>query len=750
MEMKILPLHQKCDQHFKSVCDASHTSDKFQMELQDEHDKYTLWAVNVGAGHPDRWSLDYRLREASLYQSEVISILEIMLDALDKVRDILIGARVPFEKLRTSTTLRQEHHGSEVSSPWEIPFDSDDETSLIRHPPASGSRQRDPGPITQSEADQLLSSIRFDTYAKVAHHEEYDKKHVRDTLPNRRLPNEVMDRLGKMITKRRQLLLYRKERDEKLQSLIAEPAEKDSEAGIQSQSQQSRQQHTVITNATTTQPEALFTWSDSQSNSESTRTSIAASRVTKDIPIDVPPQPVDKDDEQAMFLCNYCKLPTKAMSDKEWKKHLLRDLQPFVCTFADCPLSSHSFEDEDAWFSHEVDKHRYEYFCNNNKHQPEAHQHNFEMHLQRDHATEAGISTVDLSMFRRAANVSKGVCNLCFSRTKNLKRHIARHLYQIALSAIPNSDYTTIDDASGAAETSNSFKSDRARRSLSNRKRSSEYSDSDAMSTMSRSQTDTAEYEDVEGPQSANVGPITTDTGIPTPTDVEGRSSRTDLGDELVSRSKTRPTASTKTYHLAPTFNIPPPPTGPLHLGTIVTDLSSLRVLNQSHRHEIPEIEVFQDLKSNFVFHMQRAQTGIFARFLELSGIGLTTGVKLDKDLATHADTLLTVSFHPTSEYIRKCVAEQPVVKFLKHGRGPVYMITGIKIVKGGSLTSQATPLALLEVDSTVNSGTATWKSVADFVLAIKVVRIRSERQSFRAEDKDVEFEVFRRGAVLY
>lgn len=43
-------------------------------QVQDEFDKYKLWAGNVGAAHSEKrfeLSLDYRLREANFYKNQV-------------------------------------------------------------------------------------------------------------------------------------------------------------------------------------------------------------------------------------------------------------------------------------------------------------------------------------------------------------------------------------------------------------------------------------------------------------------------------------------------------------------------------------------------------------------------------------------------------------------------------------------------------------------------------------------------------
>jgi len=71
----------------------------------------------------------------------------------------------------------------------------------------------------------------------------------------------------------------------------------------------------------------------------------------------------------------------------------------------------------------------------------------FREHLRKDHNTQIGSLADDIEVFRRPVISPYGECNLCLAKTSNIKRHVSRHLRQIALFAIPRADYSTGDDA---------------------------------------------------------------------------------------------------------------------------------------------------------------------------------------------------------------------------------------------------------------------------------------------------------------
>jgi hypothetical protein len=73
--MSIAQRHNDCHFAFQKLCKVAQLKGSIQYRnLLDEFDKYSLWAGNIGATHSGKTyklSLDYRLREASLYKEQV-------------------------------------------------------------------------------------------------------------------------------------------------------------------------------------------------------------------------------------------------------------------------------------------------------------------------------------------------------------------------------------------------------------------------------------------------------------------------------------------------------------------------------------------------------------------------------------------------------------------------------------------------------------------------------------------------------
>ncbi|OKL55591.1 hypothetical protein UA08_09131 [Talaromyces atroroseus] len=445
--MSIAKIHNECYLAFEELCNAAQKSERYH-ELLDEFDKYCLWAGNVGAAHSgktEKLSLDYRLREASSYK--------------DQAHRILMGEQIPFEELSscaTSHNVTLSNPKLELSvdedSPWEVSSESSsdlwpseksqtDGTKL----PASLEFSSEPAPQKITELSQLVGSIRLGVTClyklplrkpapvdrlndrsteEVSCYQNFDITYVRDKFPDPRLGDDVTIRLGKMITRRRQLLLYRARHRSNLQTNIAisklgviDSAGKDmgpammhdenvslaQEAATMPMSEARSRDITLKSKATTFEMkdmppinvENLLAPSVVPSDRAS---SIAASEATKDIRIDVPPGPKSLEGGIAQF--EYRTVPG----------------------------------------SHQVYKTQAQFV----KHMRESHE------VQLDH------SSILFNAFRQPSTAlhqptvdgqSAGeLCNLCFRPTQNLKRHVALHLQQIALFAIPRADYAVDDD----------------------------------------------------------------------------------------------------------------------------------------------------------------------------------------------------------------------------------------------------------------------------------------------------------------
>lgn len=97
------------------------------------------------------------------------------------------------------------------------------------------------------------------------------------------------------------------------------------------------------------------------------------------------------------------------------------------------------FDKRDDWFQHERQSHNSEWACGQEGHSRYADQAEFLAHMSVNHSAtvDAAQVSVFLSMFERPSSTPSGICSLCIREAKNLKTHLAHHLEQIALFALP-------------------------------------------------------------------------------------------------------------------------------------------------------------------------------------------------------------------------------------------------------------------------------------------------------------------------
>lgn len=179
------------------------------------------------------------------------------------------------------------------------------------------------------------------------------------------------------------------------------------------------------------------------------------------------------------------------------RRHVFGDLLPYVCTFEFCPKPDHLYATRQAWFEHESQIHRREWYCEacdltlyeeeamiehlagahkeqvsktdyssaagwcerarvSNQPCPICPQNSLptEEHLKKFHRNDLGLAT-DLSaeaqrLLLRAENHSCPYCPIKYERTQ-LRRHIGHHLQQMALFVLPHPSQNDVqvDDDSG-------------------------------------------------------------------------------------------------------------------------------------------------------------------------------------------------------------------------------------------------------------------------------------------------------------
>jgi hypothetical protein len=154
------------------------------------------------------------------------------------------------------------------------------------------------------------------------------------------------------------------------------------------------------------------------------------------------------------FSANLNLLHSKGLSSL-YRRHVFYDLQPFSCTFEKC--ASTLFSNRHTWFDHELKVHRKQWNCISCQHSPFDSADKFEKHLSRRHAnvlTKDQIPFIinacetPLDRFRASS------CPLCsdwklffstpghspsdlFATVEQFRKHLGRHLEQLALFALP-------------------------------------------------------------------------------------------------------------------------------------------------------------------------------------------------------------------------------------------------------------------------------------------------------------------------
>ena len=338
----------------------------------DELGRLRVWAANIGAHQTGQSSLDFRLRDASHISKQITKLLRDLEQSLHDILDELSGDRTdvledddswPGEE--STTELQQLHE--EVINIIDCLYQL---SMLIRKP---------------AEHDMLIGSRAGD----MTQFEFYDKEHVRNLHP--RTEEQIGQRLGNAITRRRKYLFYRERHHKKLQKGIEEVQ------GIQRAITGSVISETIATDLQTTNIE----FEETSSNSGISQTSYAPSLIDGGR-VTIPPPPRDSVGGKP-FECPYCFFVIHIKSTRSWNQHIFKDIKPYVCTFPECSMPDRLYDSRREWYFHESTEHRREDF----------------------------------------------VCSLCkdtLNSSKQYERHVARHLEELALFALPRIE---IDDAEG-------------------------------------------------------------------------------------------------------------------------------------------------------------------------------------------------------------------------------------------------------------------------------------------------------------
>ncbi|KAF4625812.1 hypothetical protein G7Y89_g12351 [Cudoniella acicularis] len=450
-------------------------------ESVDSLGRFKIWAQNIGAFQPfeSKSSLDYRLRETPRIATRIAHILDELAEELDDV--YLIASNTRENRVGSPPSKILEKNGSQDEPPKSP--SADEEMSEIRE-------------LFESIVDSISELFRHsmiirnntsrDKYEKAAtaaiaafgssFDKQADTNHVREKFPTiqSRGKEWLIDRLGGAITQRRQYLWYSREHRDK--------TSRSPDFGTLSRTKNTDQNtvkllgydgNSVISKFPTTlaptQASTLFL-SSHQSPEEDiaeddfiSQTSYATTLEegkSGDCKLDVVPLDAISKGEPP-FECPYCWQIQAIKSQKLWKKHVLADLRPYMCTFEHCEIKL--FNDHHSWFSHELKNHRRLWKCYFCSHEPFEHSDMYQNHLKSRHKQsfiEDQLAAL-VEMSQQSIIEIPAECPFCedwekvlrernphipFStkllvKPKEFQRHVGAHMEQLALFAIPPGFY---------------------------------------------------------------------------------------------------------------------------------------------------------------------------------------------------------------------------------------------------------------------------------------------------------------------
>ncbi|KAL8676616.1 MAG: hypothetical protein Q9186_006886 [Xanthomendoza sp. 1 TL-2023] len=502
--------HDACYAAFSTLFDTLAHGNKYEDELSQEvvadlFGRFNIWAGNIGAGQQGQASLDYRLREASEIKHEIVQLLQCLKHSLQEATSIVSGTRLPYDQLSSDSD-------SSVSSLSDNGVQGNNGLgNVIEEVPSSTELQEIQRAISSylsilyrvsiiirknpTPYDRLIKSAKIDT----SFYEFFDHRHVLEKFPS--ASPLLVERLGKAISRRRKYFKYREQHRQKLSRppnldsitatgqenqtpyLPIDPelpahggrAKATSEAHVPSLVQPSTtKQSTTASTLLVPNMVPLNVHNLDQQSDAGTQTSYGSGISMQQDNLALPPIPRSSEGGRE-FECPYCftichlRASDSVRRNKEWKRHILRDLQPYICTFGGCSQKDTLFERRRDWINHELHSHRTEWCCNAAGHSAYDSKDKFQDHMRREHIEYVDEHQLDTltKMVARPAVGLKFPCPLSCSdqplelTIDRLEAHLGRHLEAISSFALPSSgDESHASD--GSVVTQNAMRHERS------------------------------------------------------------------------------------------------------------------------------------------------------------------------------------------------------------------------------------------------------------------------------------------------
>ncbi|KAI0414937.1 hypothetical protein F5X98DRAFT_365463 [Xylaria grammica] len=401
--------------------------------IRDQLSRFKLWAGNIGAHRTGRSSLDYRLRDSSHLQTQVLRLLDDLITSLNEAHSILSGETTPWDQDSGETgELDEELKDLLIAEDFE--FDSELSQLTKEIADAIGNLLRLSISLRNPAPHDRFMSIE---YAKARYFEASDKAHVEAKFP--KANQTLIVRLGQALSQKRQYFRYRESHHEKLSHGLFDSGRSD--AGAQS---------TVASSIPSAMraPEAVPVFGelddDERSDADFSQTSFATTAPESER-LRIPPLPRKSHD--GPFECPFCFMLISVSSTLQWKKHVLGDLRPYVCLVEDCPTAGREYSRRHEWMSHMFQKHWKSWVCPYQCGLDPTTETNLRQHITEIHGPatdmEIDVMVARCSQSRSISQSSPIECPLCQDTLKSVQqyqRHVGLHQIDLALFTLPKID----------------------------------------------------------------------------------------------------------------------------------------------------------------------------------------------------------------------------------------------------------------------------------------------------------------------
>ncbi|KAH8121574.1 hypothetical protein FP744_10004293 [Trichoderma asperellum] len=410
------------------------------MAITEEETRFKVWSGNMGAQASGRRSLQFRLRDASHLQKQVLALLADLSGLLEDALGILRGSKVPWDQIEDDEISDDEPDPLEADGEdGEFPTTELEQIASIVPDTVNCLLRLSVAIRNPAPHDCFAASIPID----VSNYEFFDIQHVQAKFP--KIDSLLAQRLGNTISRRRQYFIYRESHHLKLAHGLDFNELKDQADG-KSTLASSIPDYTKsagIDNTLSAIDE------DAVSDAGISQTSFASFPASTER-LRIPPLP--KGAENGPFECPFCYMIITATNRASWKRHVFSDLKPYICLSEDCKATEKWFARRHEWILHEIQSHWKLYACPYSCSEVFQSRSKCVEHVQKSHSISIPEHQLEamINLNSRPIKSENGVlCPMCkesLDTVERYQRHVGRHQEQLALFALPSTQSRDTED----------------------------------------------------------------------------------------------------------------------------------------------------------------------------------------------------------------------------------------------------------------------------------------------------------------